>query len=82
MKDPSWMELDHFLKFLDFQLVACENSIFCDENHAPGLKNFVMECMIRISKVHHTCTCLVECTIYCTVHFLLTCMCRILPHHL
>ena len=56
MKDPSWMELNHFLKFLDFQLCACENSIFCDENLVKeamsGLKTFVIGFMIRMSKVH------------------------------
>ena len=56
MKDPSWMELNHFLMFLDFQLGACENSIFCDENllkeAMTGLKSFVIGFMIRMSKVH------------------------------
>lgn len=80
MKDPSWMELNHFMKFLDFQLEACENSIyFCDENllkeAISGLKNFVIGFMIRMSKVHtyqylacmHACS-IIYCTVYCFVH--------------
>ena len=82
VKDPSWMELNHFLRFLDFQLGACENSLFCDEKIVgeamSGLKTFVIKFMIRMSKVdmHYT-----YCIMYYTVH-LFTCMCRILPRHL
>ena len=49
------MELNHFLRFLDFQLGACENSLFCDEKIVgkamSGLKTFVIKFMIRMSKV-------------------------------
>ena len=56
------MELNHFLRFLDIQLDACENSIFCDENIVgdvmSGLKTFVVKFMIRMSKVRvHVCAC-------------------------
>ena len=50
------MELNHFLRFLDYQLGACENSLFCDENLVKeamsGLKTFVIRFMIRMSKVY------------------------------
>ena len=55
MRDPSWVELNHFLKFLDIQLNACEQSIFCNEDVVgdvmSGLKTFVVKFMIRMSKV-------------------------------
>ena len=75
------MELNHFVKFLDFQLDACENSVFCKKDLVkealPGLKTFVINFMIRMSKVH---TYLLYNALYCTfVHMY---MCRILPHHL
>ena len=55
VKDPSWVELNHFLKFLDIQLSSCETSIFCNEDLVgdvmSGLKSFVVKFMIRMSKV-------------------------------
>ena len=56
VKDPSWVELNHFLKFLDIQLSSCEESIFCNEDLVgdvmSGLKTFVVKFMIRMSKVN------------------------------
>ena len=56
VKDPSWVELNHFLKFLDIQLSSCEKSIFCNEDLVgdvmSGLKTFVVKFMIRMSKVN------------------------------
>ena len=49
------MELNHFLEFLDIQLGACEQSVFCNEDFVgdvmSGLKAFVVKFMIRMSKV-------------------------------
>ena len=61
VKDPSWVELNHFLKFLDIQLGTCEQSIFCNEDIVgdvmSGLKTFVVKFMIRMSKVWELCVC-------------------------
>ena len=83
MKDPSWMELNHFLRFLDFQLGACEDSLFCDEKIVgeamSGLKTFVIKFMIRMSKVPaYPLYNVLYCMYFCS-H---ACICRILPHHL
>ena len=55
MRDPSWVELNHFLEFLDIQLGACEQSVFCNEDIVgdvmSGLKTFVVKFMVRMSKV-------------------------------
>ena len=55
VRDPSWVELNHFLEFLDIQLDACEQSVFCNEDFVgdvmSGLKTFVVKFMIRMSKV-------------------------------
>ena len=55
VRDPSWMELSHFLKFLDIQLSSCEESPFCSEvlisDVLSGFKTFVIKFMIRMSKV-------------------------------
>ena len=73
MKDPSWVELNHFLKFLDIQLGTCEQSIFCNEDLVgdvmSGLKTFVVKFMIRMSKVWELCvyTCLCLCN-YVLLH--------------
>ena len=52
---PSWAELDNFVKFLNIQLSACENSIYCNEavvgNELQGFKQFVVKFMIRMSRV-------------------------------
>ena len=59
MRDPSWVELNHFLKFLNIQLETCEQSIFCNEDIVgdvmSGLKTFVVKFMIRMSKVFELC---------------------------
>lgn len=55
LRDPSWSELDHFIKFLAAQLDACKNSIYCDEtlvgDTLRGMKDFVVKLMIRMSRV-------------------------------
>ena len=53
--DPSWMELKHFLNFLNAQFEDCENSTFCNVEHTgyvlPGFKAFVVKFMLKMSKV-------------------------------
>ena len=55
MKDPSWSEIRHFVKFLDYQLESCEKSVFTDSNFVgdvmKGLKDFVVKFMIAMSRV-------------------------------
>ncbi len=55
MKDPSWSEIRHFVKFLDLQLKSCEESVFTDRNFIgdvmAGLKGFVVKFMICMSRV-------------------------------
>ena len=55
MKDPSWAEIRHFVKFLDLQLESCENSVFTDSSFVgdimAGLKGFVVKFMIQMSRV-------------------------------
>ncbi len=55
VKDPSWSEIRHFVKFLDLQLKSCEDSNFTDPvivgDTMAGLKGFVVKFMIRMSKV-------------------------------
>ncbi|XP_008404832.1 E3 ubiquitin-protein ligase rnf213-alpha-like isoform X1 [Poecilia reticulata] len=52
--DPSWAELCNFVWFLNLQLQACENSVFCNVEFVgdtlQGFKNFVVEFMILMSK--------------------------------
>ena len=54
IKDPSWSEIRHFIKFLNIQLQSCEASVFCDEMFVgdimSGLKSFVVKFMIRMSR--------------------------------
>ena len=54
LKDPSWSEINHFIKFLDVQLQSCELSVFCDSKLTgdifSGLKGFVVKFMIRMSR--------------------------------
>ena len=81
VKDPSWVELNHFLRFLDIQLGPCEQSVFCNEDivgqDLSGLKTFVVKFMIRMSKV-----CTELCFHACSIHVCLYMfMFRILPHH-
>lgn len=53
--DPSWMELKHFLNFLNAQFEDCEKSTFCNVKHIrcelPGFKAFVVKFMLKMSKV-------------------------------
>ena len=55
IKDPSWSEIRHFVKFLDLQLKSCEESVFTDRTFVgdvmAGLKGFVVKFMIRMSRV-------------------------------
>ena len=55
VKDPSWSEIRHFVKFLDLQLQSCEKSVFIDPKLVgdvmAGLKGFVVKFMIRMSRV-------------------------------
>ena len=55
MKDPSWSEIRHFVKFLDLQLQSCEESVFTTPaligDVMAGLKGFVVKFMIRMSRV-------------------------------
>lgn len=55
VKDPSWSEIRHFVKFLDLQLESCENSVFTNPTFVgdvmAGLKSFVVKFMIRMSRV-------------------------------
>ena len=54
IENPSWSELKHFVDFLNVQLSACENSVFCSDMLAPdlpGFVNFVIQFMIQMSKV-------------------------------
>ncbi|XP_035676169.1 LOW QUALITY PROTEIN: E3 ubiquitin-protein ligase rnf213-alpha-like [Branchiostoma floridae] len=53
IKDPSWAELRHFLSFLNYQLRDYEQSDFCKtflHDSLPGLRKFVVEFMIIMSK--------------------------------
>ena len=55
MDNPSWMELKHFLNFLNAQFKDCESSIFCNSpcvtRDLPGFKTFVAKFMLKMSKV-------------------------------
>lgn len=55
VQNPSWSELHHFAKILDVQLKSSEVSVFCDEgfigDFMPGLKGFIVNFMIRMSRV-------------------------------
>ena len=55
VKEPSWSEIRHFVKFLDLQLQSCEKSVFTDPKFVgdimAGLKEFVVKFMIRMSRV-------------------------------
>ncbi|XP_077980160.1 E3 ubiquitin-protein ligase rnf213-alpha-like [Glandiceps talaboti] len=55
VQDPSWAELRHFVCFLNQQLQACENSVFCKQRHLEdaslnGFLNFVVRFMMQMSK--------------------------------
>ncbi|XP_034624730.1 E3 ubiquitin-protein ligase rnf213-alpha-like [Trachemys scripta elegans] len=53
-KNPSWTELSNFTRFLNLQLMKCENSVFCSselvEEGFKGFKAFVIKFMITMSK--------------------------------
>ena len=55
MVDPSWMELKHFLNFLNAQFEDCEKSMFCNmaciKDELPGFKAFVIKFMLKMAKV-------------------------------
>ena len=55
VKDPSWAELRHFVKFLDLQLQSCEKSSFTNPDFVgdvmAGFKSFVVRFMIQMSRV-------------------------------
>ena len=55
VRDPSWSEIRHFVKFLNLQLKSCEESVFTDPiltgDVMAGLKGFVVKFMIRMSRV-------------------------------
>ena len=69
VKDPSWAEIRHFVKFLDLQLQSCERSIFCNEDFVgdvmAGLKSFVVKFMIRMSRVRKSFRWLVSNVLMC-----------------
>ena len=56
VKDPSWAEIQHFVKFLNLQLQSCEKSYFTKENFVgdvlTGFKGFVVRFMIQMSRVN------------------------------
>ena len=64
VRDPSWMELRHFLYFLNAQLEDCESSIFCKARYIkdalPGFKKFVVEFMLKMAKVCKNSVCIVN----------------------
>ena len=55
VKDPSWAEVRHFVRFLDLQLQSCENSYFTNEDFVgdvmTGFKGFVVKFMIQMARV-------------------------------
>ena len=80
VKDPSWMELNHFVQFLDIQLSSCEKSAFCNEDVVgdimSGLKTFVVTFMVRMSKVFQ-----LQCLHALKVKAIWSmCSCRTSPH--
>ena len=52
--NPSWLELQNFAQFLNYQLRDCEASVFCDprlvEDTLVGFKNFVVTFMIFMAR--------------------------------
>jgi len=57
VRNPSWAELQNFVKFLNIQLYDCEESVYCNEDIPvvrdvlQGFKPFVVKFMIRMSRV-------------------------------
>ncbi len=55
MDDPSWLEIRHFVTFLDLQLESCEDSIYTNAGDVlSGFKEFVVKFMIEMSTVSST----------------------------
>ena len=55
MEDPSWAELKHFIDFFNNQLVAYENSVFCQifmVGDLPDFGKFVIDFMLLMSQVN------------------------------
>jgi hypothetical protein len=54
VKEPSWAEIRHFVKFLDRQLESCEGSVFTKPeiigDIMTGLKGFIFKFMIHMSR--------------------------------
>ena len=48
--NPSWYEISHFVRFLNFQLHSSETSHFLKKT-VTGLKTFVVKFLVRMSKV-------------------------------
>lgn len=59
VSDPSWSEIRHFVRFLDLQLMSCQESVYTRpevvEDVLAGLKGFVVKFMIRMSRVRSLC---------------------------
>ena len=55
VKNPSWAEIKHFVRFLDLQLQSCEKSYFTNEDSVgdvlAGFKSFVIKFMTQMSRV-------------------------------
>lgn len=51
-RDPTWLELQHFVHFLGDQLKKVQRNPFChDEEALPGFKSFVVRFMISMAQV-------------------------------
>lgn len=51
-KDPTWLELQHFVHFLGDQLKKVQKNPFCHHEEAlPGFKSFVTRFMIAMAQV-------------------------------
>jgi hypothetical protein len=49
----TWSDVHHYVKFLNLQLLACENSLFCNVGSEDGwrdFKQFIIRMMIQMSK--------------------------------
>ena len=54
LESPSWSEINHFLSFLNNQLIACEKNIYFQsvemEKSWFGFKKFLIDCLILMSR--------------------------------
>ena len=54
LENPSWSEINHFLSFLNNQLIACEKNIYFQsvdlEKSWFGFKKFLIDCLILMSR--------------------------------